>query len=134
MRRWRRCVTGRSKRGVTKGRAGGTRIPSSSRPAIPSQAELPGTSGRTIELRPQPAFQHRDHVRLLLVGECGAPGNVVPLRETSSTARRGGVLRDEHRMSAKGRLLAVVERLSGCETPGDQVLGLDENGVEPVGL
>ena len=43
------------------------------------------------------------------------------------------MLRDEHRMTTKGRLLAVVGRLRWREAPGDQVLGLQENGVEPMG-
>jgi hypothetical protein len=78
----------------------------------------------------KPPLDRRDHVRLFSVGQRLAARNFVPLRQTSATASRRCMLGNEYRMTAKWRLLPVVPRRSGRESPSDQLLGLDENTLE----
>jgi hypothetical protein len=40
----------------------------------------------------------------------------VPFRKTAPAASRSGMLRDEHRMSLEGRLLAVVRRITRAQS------------------
>jgi hypothetical protein len=60
-------------------------------------------------------------VRLLFVGELGAAGNAVPFLEAAAAARSGRVLRDEYRVSAPGRLLAVVCGVCRAQARGDEI-------------
>ena len=82
------------------------------------------------ELSAEPSFECRDDVALLGVGQGLAPRNLVPFRETAAAAGRGGVLRDEYRMTAEGRLLAVVARRGRRESASNELFRLDENPLE----
>jgi hypothetical protein len=59
-------------------------------------------------LRSQPPLDHRRDVVQLGRPQRLALFDAVPFRQTTSAARRRGVLRDEYRMSLERRLLAVV--------------------------
>ena len=81
-------------------------------------------------LRAEPAAENRYDVRLLLVGERLAAGDLVPLRKAPATTGGRRVLGDEDGMATKGCLLAVVRRRRRREAPGDELLGLDEHAIE----
>ena len=51
----------------------------------------------------------------------------MPLCQAAATARRSSVLRDEHRMSSKRRLLSVIDRLCRSEAPRDEIPCVIEN-------
>jgi hypothetical protein len=55
-------------------------------------------------------------------------GDVVPARQAGATARRGGVLRDEHGMPAVGRLTAIIARFGRGQPAPDEVLGVSADG------
>jgi hypothetical protein len=61
-------------------------------------------------LFPQPPLYDRSHVSEFGSTQRVAFPNAMPFCETSPAARRGAVLRDEHRMSLEGRLFAVINR------------------------
>jgi hypothetical protein len=84
------------------------------------------------ELIAKPSFDRRDHVGLLDVGQRFSARDLMPLRQTSAAAGGRGMLGDEHRMTTKRRLLPVVARGRRRESPSDQLLGLDENALEPT--
>jgi uncharacterized membrane protein len=71
-------------------------------------------------------------VGLLLSREDAAPLDPVPLRETPTAARGGGVLRDEHRMTPKRRLLSIVPRLGGRQPLSDEVCRMREDGEQTL--
>ena len=58
----------------------------------------------------------------------------MPFRQTAAAAGRRRVLRNEHRMTAKGRLLAIVARRRWRESPRNQLLGLDEHPLQATRL
>jgi len=68
----------------------------------------------------EPTADCRSRVRLLFSAEWPARGDPVPLREASSAASRSGMLRDENRVAAKWRLLAVVRWQGRREPPGEE--------------
>ena len=86
------------------------------------------------KLLAEPTLDRRDHVGLVGVGQCFAAWNLVPFRQTSTTAGRGCVLRDEHRVSAKWCLLPIVARRRRRQSPSDQLFRLDENSLETTRL
>jgi len=48
----------------------------------------------------------------------------MPFFQAAPAAAGGGVLRDKHRMAAKGGLFAVIARLGDGQTFADKVLGM----------
>jgi hypothetical protein len=54
--------------------------------------------------------------------------------EAAAAAGGGRVLRDEHRMAAVRRLLAVLVRLRGSERPGDEVMGVASDHLHATQL
>jgi len=75
----------------------------------------------------QPSLERAQHVPPFVEGELVPARDAVPLLETSATAAGRGVLRDEHRMTAKGSLLAIVVGLRGRETAVDEFRGVVED-------
>ena len=76
---------------------------------------------RCPSLRLQPSRDRRDHMLLFGDRERSPRFNHMPLRQTPAAARGRSVLRDEHRVSSKWSLLAIVARRYGCEPLGDEV-------------
>src|SRR5687767_12419642 len=77
-------------------------------------------SGRRA-LALDPAADHVDGIRLLVRAERPALGDAVPALEARATARRGGMLGDEHRVPPVGRLAAVLGGLRGRDPPGEDL-------------
>jgi hypothetical protein len=63
-----------------------------------------------------------------LTRECMPAWNAVPLCKARPATGGGGVLGNEHRVSSKRSLLAVVWRLRGSEPLKDKVTGVLEHG------
>jgi len=82
---------------------------------------------RCPSLRLQPSRDRRDHMLLFGDRERSPRFNHMPLRQTPAAARGRSVLRDEHRVSSKWSLLAIVARRYGCEPLGDEVSRVDEH-------
>jgi hypothetical protein len=57
----------------------------------------------------------------------------VPLGQATPAARRRGVLGDEHRVPAEGRLLAVVGGPRRREPLGDEGAGVHQDGFPAPG-
>ena len=72
-------------------------------------------------LRLEPPRDRRDHMLLFSDRERPPRFNPVPLRQTPAAARGRRVLGDEHWMTAKWRLLAIVVRRCGREPLGDEL-------------
>jgi len=64
---------------------------------------------------------------LLLISQWAALRYAMPFCETAAAARRRGVLRNENRMSAIRRLLAVVSRLGRRKPLRHQIRRMGEN-------
>ena len=81
---------------------------------------------------PQPAADHRNHVGLLFGREGPPLLDAVPFCEAAPAARRGRVLRDEDRVPAEWRLLAVVSGFGGRKTLRDKARGVLEDSAKPL--
>ena len=56
----------------------------------------------------------------------------MPFRQTAAAAAGGSVLRDEHRMSPHGGLLAVVFRFGRCKPLGDEICRVVGDRIPPL--
>src|SRR5579859_4594083 len=89
---------------------------------------------RVRELALDPAHDHLDDVSELGCGEIApARGLVVPLQATPA-AGGCGVLRDEYRMSAVGRLPAILVEHGRRDPPRDHVFGVPADRLQPAQL
>jgi hypothetical protein len=68
----------------------------------------------------------------LRIGHRLSAPDAVPLLETSAAAGGGRVLRDEHRMSAKGRLPSVFLRVRRRESLQQEIACVRQHGVESL--
>ena len=82
----------------------------------------------------QPPPDHLHHVRLLRRRQFMTRLDTVPFRQTSATAGGGGVLGDEDWMAAHGCLFAIVRRMRGGETRGDDLGRMLQNLRHPATL
>lgn len=75
-------------------------------------------------LRLQPTRQGRDDMSSFVASEHMAARDAMPLLETTTTAGRRRVLRNEDGMAPKWSLPAVVLGNCRCETSGDEGLAV----------
>src|SRR3954454_8503034 len=92
--------------------------------------ELMCVGMRRSLLRPQPAFDGREHVRLLLGRQRLTLRDAVRLLQASAAAGRGRMLRDKHRVVAPRRLPPVVARLGRREALVDEARRLLHHALE----
>ena len=81
----------------------------------------------------EPARDRRDYVTLLVGRQRTPRFYAMPFRETRSAARRRRMLRDEDRMPAHRRLLAIVGWCRGCEPFGDERPRVLDHRRHPLG-
>jgi hypothetical protein len=81
-------------------------------------------------VRREPSFDDFDNVPLFGFVEFLSFRDVVPFGETAATAGGGGVLGDENRMIAPGRLLAVIGGFGWREPLFDKICGVLEDGFQ----
>ena len=91
------------------------------------KSEFSGVGRRRV-LLPQPSVEDINYVQLLGLGQWSSARKPVPFLETSATARGRCMLRDEDRMSAQRRLLAVAHRIRGREAPFDEFGSVRHDG------
>lgn len=87
-----------------------------------------------IALLQKPPLQHLQNVIYFFIGKRPATWNAVPLCKTRSATRGGGVLGNEHRMSSKRCLLAIVTWFGWGKPLRDKVAGVlkhDRQGLLP---
>lgn len=81
-------------------------------------------------MRREPSFDDFDNVPFFSFVKFFSFRDVVPFGETAATAGGGGVLGDEDRMIAPGRLLAVVGGFGGREPLFDKICGVFEDSFQ----
>ena len=59
--------------------------------------------------------------------QLAAGWDAVPLGQTAATTGRSSVLCDKYRVSAKRRLLSIVDRLCRSQATGNKIPGVVEN-------
>ena len=67
-------------------------------------------------------------MRLFVLIERATSLYPMPLRETTTTTSRRCVLRDEHRVPLKRRLLPIIPWRGGCQPLRNEIPGVSENG------
>src|SRR5947209_16588269 len=112
-----------------------TRTVSNPSGLVVTEPEFTGRAGPGgAHLAVDPATDHIDDVPLLLAGELDAGSDVVPLGQAGAATCRGGMLRDENRVPAVGRLLPVFDRMGRREALRDQLPGVQAYDVRPAQL
>ena len=86
---------------------------------------------RLLRSRIEPAADHRKMCACSGVRQRAARSDPVPLGKAAATARGRGVLCDEHRMAAKGRLLAVVPWRGRRQPFGDEARAWSSTAALP---
>src|SRR4051794_35318891 len=81
-----------------------------------------------------PAADHVDDVLALVGAEWPPLGDLVVALKAGAAAGGGGVLCDEHGMSAVRRLLAVLVRLGRRQLLRDQVMRVPPDGLDATKL
>ena len=66
-------------------------------------------------------MDHLHHIALLPVCQFTAGGNIMPLRETATTAGGGGMLGDKYRMPAHRRLFTVIRNMRWRQPAGNKI-------------
>jgi hypothetical protein len=97
-----------------------------------SESALRRTFFRRRLFHTKPASDRRHGVIELLAAHLAASRNVVEFFQASAAARGRSVLRDEHRVTAKRRLLSIVPGLRRRESLRQQIAGVHQYGVEPL--
>ena len=71
---------------------------------------------------------HADDILLLLRGELNTGRNIMPFRQTAPATGGGGMLGDKYRVTAPGRLFAVIRGLCRGKALFDKIRGVPVNG------
>ena len=72
---------------------------------------------------------HADDILLLLRGELNTVRDIMPFRQTAPTTGGGGMLGDKYRVTAHGRLFAVIRGLCRGKALFDKISGMLINGI-----
>lgn len=75
-----------------------------------------------------------NHLRLLHLRKRPSRRDAMPLGEAGATTGGGGMLGNENRMAAHRRLLSVIGGLRGREPLLDEVAGMGEHRLQPLGF
>ena len=89
---------------------------------------------RIRELALDPPHDHVDDIAVLGLGEFVSACDAMVALEAAATTDAGGVLRDEHRVTAVRRLPAVLGRRRRSEPPRDHVLGVPADRLKTAEL
>ena len=82
-----------------------------------------------FQLSLNPSHQQVNNALLFALGKFSSDRDVIPLIQAPAAATCTGMLRDEYRMAAHWRLLAVIRNICRCKAHPDKVCCMPADGI-----